>query len=129
MSNATLGEIYPIVVQLISDSTNFTFDPSQITINADESYVTIYNSRGGLLRDREPIFYDPIKLLIGYNWKTSDFSSQEFYTFTFTISITYTPLTSKGELLPDNSETFMLTTRVVKALQTNSIFSSNTVGD
>lgn len=128
MANAVLGETYPITVQLVSDSENFVFDSTQITINSNQSYVTVYNSRGSVLVNNGVIFYDPSKLIIGYNWKTTDFSPQEYYTFEFTISITYTPYDNEGNLSTENASSFILKTKTVKALQTNNIFSSNTAG-
>lgn len=115
MANAQLGETYPISVKLQSGSTEFKFDSSQITVDASTSKITVYNSRGGqVASETGTLKVDPDQLIITYQWNTTDYAPQEYYTFKFEIHFTYTPTSASSTSTPVTS---VLTAKVVKALQ------------
>lgn len=131
MANVNLNEHYPVTLQLQPSSPEiFDFLNSEerpVSINPSNTTVEVTNSRGGIIVERtsDGIFIDQEKLIIGYNWNTSNFSPQEYYTFVFRVSINYvTEWSTTDPKTPISTQVFILESQVTKALQSVNVFSS-----
>lgn len=96
------GESYPVALKLIPYSDDFSLSNENITVDTENSYVIIRNSRGLDVEDpntkkpqRSGLFVDKTSNIIGYVWNTGETGTDgssipiDDYVFEFTIAITY----------------------------------------
>lgn len=131
MPNVNLYENYPVTLQIQPASPrifDFSNDEGTITVDPELTTVEATNSRGGVViaQTSDGVFIDQSKLIVGYNWDTTKFSPQEYYTFTFRVGIIYVTEWDESVTprVPKTTQTFKLESSITKALQSVNVFSS-----
>ena len=109
LSNIKLGDKFPITIKIVPNkdlkieegdlSFKIADSGSHNYSGSEASYVKIFNSRGGMIKDADfNLFVDNKNGLVGYIWDTNDTSQNltigDSYKFEFTLFINY-----KGNIL------------------------------